>query len=135
MAGEKDLQLLLKNMEPSLQTGRFVFCTLPTGSLPADVQIIASFREVEGLTVVVEQDSADQQGWTYEGAMAWITLRVYSALEAVGLTAAVAAALAKEEISCNVIAAYYHDHLFVPIEQGQAALATLQQLSKQNQRG
>ncbi|WP_175108399.1 ACT domain-containing protein [Pararobbsia alpina] len=43
---------------------------------------------------------------------AWITLTVNSALEAVGLTAALATALGNSGISCNVVAGAYHDYIF-----------------------
>ena len=129
MAGEKNLNTLLQNMAPTLQPGFFVFCTLQVETIPTGLPIIASFREQEGLSVVVQQSVAERAGWTYASRMAWITLNVHSALEAVGLTAAVAQALAKENISCNVIAAYYHDHLFVPSDQAEDAMTALRQLS------
>ena len=64
--------------------------------------------------------------------MTWITLDVHSSLEAVGLTAAVSAALAEENISCNVVAAYYHDHLFVPVADAERAMETLMRLTGVN---
>jgi hypothetical protein len=60
---------------------------------------------------------------------AWITLRVRSALTAVGLTAAVAAALTRDGIPCNIIAGFHHDHLFVPVDQADRALAALAALA------
>ena len=59
-----------------------------------------------------------------------ITLTVHSALEGVGLTAAVAGALAQAGIACNVVAGYHHDHLFVPWDRREEALAILQRLSQ-----
>lgn len=129
MAGEMDLGKLIQGMKPKLNRGTFVFCTLPENELPLDVAFIASFREEEGVTVVLKQAIADQKGWSYESGMAWITLTVHSALEAVGLTAAFSNALAQEGISCNVIAAFYHDHLFVPLDQAEDALSALKRLS------
>ena len=130
MAGEMNLKRLLSDMKPSLQEGRFVFCTLQIEKPPVDLDVVASFREKEGLTVVVEEREAQERGWDYEVAMAWITLTVHSALEAVGLTAAVANALTQEDISCNVIAAYYHDHIFVPVERAEEAMQALQRISE-----
>ncbi len=129
MAGETNIDVLIREMEPKLHPGAYVFCNLPLDELPKDVELLASFREEEGLTVVVEQSAADQKGWEYEGIMSWITLSIHSALEAVGLTAAFSNALAQEGISCNVIAAFYHDHLFVPLDQAQDALNALRRLS------
>lgn len=125
-----NLKRLLREMKPSLQEGRFVFCTLQIEKLPSDLDVVASFKEKEGLTVVLKEGEARKRGWDYEVAMAWITLTIHSALEAVGLTAAVANALTQENISCNVIAAYYHDHIFVPVERAKEAMQALQQLSK-----
>lgn len=129
MAGEKDIDKLIREMEPRLNPGVFVFCTFPGSQFSGDVEVIASFREEEGMTVVLEQSLADQNGWDYEGGMAWITLTVHSALEAVGLTAAFSNALAKDGISCNVIAAFYHDHLFVPLDRAEDAMNALRNLS------
>lgn len=129
MAGETNIDTLIRELEPKLQPGAYVFCSLPSKIFPGDTQILASFLEEEGVTVVVEQSEADRKGWEYEGAMGWITLSVHSALEAVGLTAAFSNALAQEGISCNVIAAFYHDHLFVPLDQAEDALNVLRRLS------
>ena len=86
-------------------------------------------REEEGLTLVVARDAADAAGLEYGPALAWITLRVQSLLEDVGLTAAVSAQLTTAQISCNVVAGLHHDHIFVPSERGEEAcrlLAALQ---------
>ncbi len=130
MAGEKNLRRLIQQMEPNLEPGSFVFCTVPEGFDFQNKEPIASFMEKEGKTVVLAQPMADQLGLTYEMTMAWITLNVHSSLEAVGLTAAVANALAKKNISCNVMAGYYHDHIFIPQSAADTALQTLLALSK-----
>ncbi len=130
MAGEMNLKRLLNGMKPSLREGRFVFCTLQIERFPLDLDVVASFKEEEGLTVVVEEREAQKRGWDYEVAMAWITLTIHSALEAVGLTAAVANALTQENISCNVIAAYYHDHIFVPVVRAGEAMLAPQRISE-----
>jgi len=62
-----------------------------------------------------------------------ITLRVNSALDGVGLTAAVSAALARKGIPANVVAAYHHDHVFVPAAQAEAALEVLRSLAAETQ--
>ncbi|QKZ05067.1 ACT domain-containing protein [Pseudomonas eucalypticola] len=129
MTGETQLSLLLRNMAPQLHDGEYVFCTLPPGT-PVDLdEVIGSFREAEGLTVVLARDTAEALGWRYAYVAAWITLEVHSALEAVGLTAAFASALGAAGISCNVIAGYYHDHLFVAHEDAARAMAALRQLA------
>ena len=76
--------------------------------------------------MVLPRLEADKAGLPYSFVAAWITLNVHSALEAVGLTAAVSQALALAGISCNVVAAYHHDHLFVPVSEARRALHILQ---------
>ena len=84
-------------------------------------EILFHFREEEGITLVLKKQIADKLELDYSYVASWITLTVHSSLEAVGLTAAFSTALGKENISCNVVAAYYHDHIFV--DQGDAAKA------------
>jgi uncharacterized protein len=87
------------------------------------------FREQEGLTLVLQKEQADALQLSYSFVTAWITLTVHSSLEAVGLTAAFATALAEENISCNVVAAYYHDHIFVAKPDAARAIAVLEKRS------
>jgi hypothetical protein len=129
MAGETSLATLLRSMSPHLNEGEYVFCTLRDGQLPAGLAIVGSFREQEGLTVILERSLAEQAGFSFDYVAAWITLNVHSALEAVGLTAAFATALGKAGISCNVIAGYYHDHLFVGQADAQRAMHVLRDLA------
>ena len=127
--GLSDLSQLLSEMSPRLQPGTYVFCSLQsTEGIPAD-SIIVQFREAEGISLILAQERADQLGLQYHFVAAWITLKVHSALAAVGLTAAVAKALTEAQISCNVVAAYYHDHIFVPIADQQRAVEVLDELS------
>lgn len=129
MAGETSLATLLRSMSPQLNAGDYVFCTLRHGQLPTGLEIIGSFREQEGLTVILERSHAEQAGFSFDYVAAWITLNVHSALEAVGLTAAFATALGKAGISCNVIAGYYHDHLFVGQADADRAMQVLRDLA------
>jgi len=113
MAGEKDLTTLLATMEPILQEGDFVFCSVP-GLGGIDLQeVVMFFREQEGVTLILRKEVADRLDFAYGFVAAWITLSVHSSLEAVGFTAAFSKALAEPGISCNVVAGYYHDHIFV----------------------
>ncbi|WP_445939255.1 ACT domain-containing protein [Pseudomonas sp.] len=131
MAGETSLTTLLRSMSPELNEGAFVFCSLSDAAQLNGVQPLGSFQEPEGLTVILPRQQAEQLGLHYSYVAAWLTLHAHSALEAVGLTAAVASTLAHAGISCNVIAGFYHDHLFVAHADGPRALAALQQLSEQ----
>jgi hypothetical protein len=126
-AGERDLKRLLQGLEPRLEKGEWVFVTVDV--VPDKITPLATFRETEGLSVLVRRDEADAAGLPYDFIGAWISLTVHSALDGVGLTAAVAAQLATAGISCNVVAARHHDHLFVPHEQAERALGLIEQLS------
>lgn len=106
-----------------------MFVIAADGAVPEGADPIATVREDEGLTLVLSQDEADRHGLAYEAPQAWITLRVHSSLAAVGMTAAVSAALTKAAISCNVVAAFHHDHIFVPLERGEEARRVLAALS------
>ena len=128
MSGERNLDTLLSAMEPDLQPGNYVFTT--TTRVPEIANPVALVREAEGVTLVLDQDQADRLGLSYEYIAAMITLRVHSSLDAVGLTAAVAKELACGGISCNVVAGYFHDHLFVPIDKADLALKLLRDLAK-----
>jgi uncharacterized protein len=125
-----DLDTLLASMQPELQPGVYVFACLPPDAPLTGARIVATFREREGLTVVMEEGAAHAAGIAPLFRAAWITLTVHSDLHAVGLTAAFARALGEANISCNVMAAAYHDHIFVPVEDGERALDTLAALQR-----
>ena len=112
--GEIDLFKLLRDMQPTLHEGTYVFVSVPSLEAIPPETVISHFREKEGISVILEKRDADQLSLNYEFTASWITLEVHSSLSAVGLTAAFASALAENNISCNVVAGYYHDHLFVP---------------------
>jgi uncharacterized protein len=121
-----DLAELLRSMRPTLNRGVYAFVSVPHGTDVAPMQPIATFREAEGLSIIVDERTVGEHLVLF--AAAWITLSVHSDLAAVGLTAAVAAALARAGISCNVVAAVFHDHLFVPVASAGAAMTVLAEL-------
>ncbi len=127
MSGETDLDRLVSSMAPKLTEPLYVFCTLQEARYGdyRELEPIASFGEEEGLTLIIEKAAAERAGLAFDGLFRRITLQVHSSLEAVGLTATVSAALTEVGISANVVAAYYHDHLFVPAERAEEALAVL----------
>ena len=131
MAGETNLAALLATMQPVLNPGEYVFCTAPAGAAVPMSAVSGTFREPEGLTLILARETADTYGLAYDVVMAWLTLTVHSSLAAVGLTAAVATALARENISCNVVAAFFHDHLFVTHADADRALRTLVRLASE----
>ena len=130
MSGETDLQKLLQGMKPKMNDGEFVFCTLDTLQASNGLNPLCMFQEEEGTTVIIPKQQADDASLPYSVVCAWITLTVHSSLEAVGLTAAVSKALTEANISCNVVAAYYHDHIFVPVEDAQRAMQAIEILSE-----
>ncbi len=129
MSGETHLARLLQGMTPQLNPGQYVFCCVAADHDCSALQPLASMHEREGLSLVLPREVADAHGLGYDYVAAWITLEVHSSLAAVGLTASFSAALAQAGISCNVVAGFHHDHIFVPIERAERTLSTLRALS------
>jgi len=130
MVGIVDLDELLESMTPEIQNGDYVFFTVD-GDFSDYVHLnpLAFFVEAEGLTLIVSVEAAEEAELVYESTFKQITLTVHSSLDAIGLTAAVATKLASHDISANVVAAYYHDHIFVQKEKVDEALLALKELS------
>jgi hypothetical protein len=119
----------MSGLRPELHPGRYVFTTVAEG-IPLGVAPVVTVVEPEGLTLVLRQDDAEEAGLAYDYVAGWITLRVDSTLEEVGLTAAFATALAEAGISCNVVAGFHHDHLFVPYERAVEAVGLLEKIER-----
>ncbi len=129
MAGIIELNELLKSMAPEIQSGEYVFCTVDGNcSDYAHLNPRAFFVEPEGLTLILSVEVADKAQLAYESIFKQITLTVHSSLAAVGLTAAVATKLSSHGISANVVAAYYHDHIFVQSDKADEALLAILEL-------
>ena len=127
MAGMTDLEEMLRTLTVSVRPDRYTF--LSTEEVPAlGDGVAAVLTEAEGTTVVTTVARAEAEGWPVEFEAAWLTLDVHSALEAVGLTAAFSAALGAAEIPCNVLAGFHHDHLLVPADRADEAVAALEGL-------
>lgn len=131
---ERDLATLLVMMKPALDPREWVFCCVDRSFPIADVRPLLTFRETEGVTIVVERTVAEEHNLEYVFPSSRITLRVQSDLESVGLTAAVTAALTKHTIAANVVTGFYHDHIFVPFGRGEEALHVLEELSAESAR-
>lgn len=123
-----ELMRLLGTIEPQLHDGVYVFTSVPIGTDLSNLPVLFTFRESEGLSVILPEADARALGWPILFSAAWITLTAYSDLQFVGLTAAVSSALAEAQISCNVVAGVHHDHLFVPAARGGEAVAVLNRL-------
>lgn len=126
----RDLGGILRELEPKLHPGVYVYSLVPSLADAANVQIVAAMVEDEGVTVVTSEAAAEAAGLPILFRAAWITLTVHSHLESVGLTAAFATALAEAGIGCNVVAGTYHDHLFVPVAQRCRAMTKLRSLQQ-----
>ncbi|MDJ0460145.1 ACT domain-containing protein [Streptomyces sp. H27-C3] len=131
MSGERELRKLLSGIRPELNPGRYVFTTV-AGGVPPGLTPVVTVTEPEGLTLVVRKEDADAANLPYDYEAGWITLRVHSALDAVGLTAAVSRELAEAGVSCNVVAGFHHDHLFVPHGLAAGAVALLEGLAERS---
>lgn len=131
-SGEHDLSKLLSNMKPKVNPEIFAFCSFPSFVIPTVLTPMATFREAEGLTAILELGQAQALGIQCEFESRMITLTVHSALDAVGFLAHVTRALARQHIPCNVISAFHHDHLFVPDSRLEAALKVLDDLAGQD---
>lgn len=129
MSGITELNLLLASMDPRLAEGEYVYCTAPEGKLADYLHLAPAgmFREAEGWTLILP--AGNTGGFAASPPMRMITLTVHSSLEAIGLTAAFATALTKAGISANVVAGFYHDHIFVPAADAEAAIEALRALS------
>ena len=127
MAGERDLEKLLAGMSPRLIGGNYVFCSVANAKYGdySDTNPLASFTEKEGLTLVLKEDVAQIAGLPYDAVFRCITLELHSSLKAVGLTAELSRRLAQQGIPANMVAASYHDHIFVPSESAQEAISLL----------
>ncbi|UOQ66591.1 ACT domain-containing protein [Hymenobacter volaticus] len=126
--GETNLDALLRTMEPVLHPEVYVFCTVPPGHLLLQLTPIATFREAEGLTLIVLATEAAQAGLAAVYPCRWITLNVHSSLEAVGFLARITGLLAAHGISVNPLSGYYHDHLFVPAGRAEEVMRLLGEL-------
>ena len=130
MGGSTNLSELLSKLNPVLQDGEYVFVSVENGVVIDFSDALGTFKEKEGTTLILDKKKADELHLNYDYIASWISLTVHSSLEAVGLTAAISNALAVQNISCNVVAAYYHDHIFVHKKDTQLAIEVLRNLKE-----
>lgn len=129
MTGETDLDLLIANMEPVLCPDTYVFATAAGQADLSDLDPVMTFREAEGLTLILPLVQADRDELRIAFESRMITLKVHSSLEAVGFLAEITQALKQLGIGVNPVSAFYHDHLFVPADRADEVLVTLKRLS------
>jgi hypothetical protein len=130
----RDGRAMIAGMTPTLEETEFVYCTASDSDAVAKAQSMALgwFREREGVSLILERSTAATLGFDVSLPVRRIVLQVHSALDGVGLTAAVSAALCAEAIPCNVVAAYHHDHIFVPSAMAQRALEALKRIQSES---
>jgi uncharacterized protein len=134
MSGEKNQIRLQQMMAPDLRPETYVYCTFPDQRLPIGLDPICTFREAEGLTAIVQQSQAVRANVKHIFEAKLITLTVHSSLEAIGFLALISTHLAKAGIPCNAVAAFHHDHLFIPVDRADDALSLLESLSQSSPR-
>lgn len=127
--GEKDLRVLISHMAPALDPARYVFATVPSNRVTIEPPLMR-FQEAEGDTLILTEEAAVRESLPTDRPFRRLTLTVHSDLDAVGLTAAVAMRLTEHGISANVVAAYYHDHIFVSAPDADRAYAALCDLTE-----
>lgn len=145
-------------MHPSLDPTTYIYSTIPypisdskttvtvLPHLPSGLEIDALIHEPEGWTLITPatsleshsdffidyNDTADaaesmKARWAFQCRK--IVLEVHSSLEAVGLTAAVCAVLTPLGVSCNVVAGFHHDAIFVREGDQERAMQALRGLT------
>lgn len=127
MTGERDLGRILAGFSVSRRPGSYVYVVDPPERFADDV-VEAVVNEAEGVTFIVERSVAAAAGCDVQFEAAWLTVDVHTSLDGIGLTATMSAALLAEGIPCNVLAGFYHDHLLVPVEMADRAVAALERL-------
>ncbi|WP_025770611.1 ACT domain-containing protein [Thioalkalivibrio sp. HK1] len=128
----RDLDSMIAHLSVSVRTGKYTVVSLDAGTAPSIGDgVEAVVHERQGDTVVATTQRAEREGWIGDFIASWLTIDVHSALDSVGLTAAISTALAEENIPCNVLAAFYHDHLLIPAQCEERAVAILDGLRKQ----
>lgn len=128
MSVETHLPTILARLEVDVRAGTFAVITRRAPDAACEAVAQARIAEVEGVTYVVPEDFARAQGDPPGFIAAWLSLRVHSALNAVGVTAAVSGVLAEHGIACNVLAGFHHDHLLVPAARRDDAIAAIRSL-------
>ncbi|MER9349534.1 ACT domain-containing protein [Mesorhizobium sp. M7A.F.Ca.US.010.02.1.1] len=133
MTGETDLKTLLASMTPELLACTYVFATLAPGVVqPEGLEPVMVFRERGGMTLIVDEEKAIAAALTASFRCRMVTLNIHSSLEAVGFLAAITTRLAAAGMGVNPVSAFYHDHLFVPVDRAEEALGLLNQLAREN---
>ena len=128
-----DLEEMLRGLAPTLDETVYVFASSPERSRFETLSAVARgvFVEEEGTTFILPSEVARAHGLAIETPLRRIILNVHSSLEGVGLTARVSSELASAGIPCNIVAAFHHDHVFVPEAMALDALGILREIQRE----
>lgn len=128
MSGLTDLKDTLDSLKVSCDEIEYGFASIPDDSVISRDKVLATFQENGRLAVIAPKEYLDSKEIENEGPYAKLTIDVHTSLELVGLTAVMATKLAKNGISANVVAAFYHDHVFVQYNLRQRAIELLESM-------
>ncbi len=130
MTGQTNLSEVLKSMQVSCDNTEYGFASVKDKQINFDEQVLGTFKENEGLTIIESKEYFEANGIHYEGPYAKLTIEVHTSLELVGLTAVLAKKLTDNQISANVVAGYFHDHIFVQYAVRQKAIEAINNLKE-----
>ena len=130
MAGQTNLSEVLKSLHVSCDNIEYGFASVKNKQINFDDQVLGTFKENEGLTVIASKKYLETNNMQYEGPYAKLTIELHTSLELVGLTAVLAKKLAENQISANVVAGYFHDHIFVQYDLRRKATESLNNLKR-----
>lgn len=133
MSGKLNLDEVLKTLNVSCDDIEYGFANVKDGTFIPTKEIIGTFQETEALTLIATKNYFEQQNIKYDGSYAKLTIDVHTSLDLVGLTAILSSKLAENGISANVVAAYFHDHIFVQYPLRQKAISAILQLKDTNE--
>lgn len=133
MSGQRNLTEVLKSLQISCDNIEYGFGTIKTNAIELTSEILGTFKETEGLTVIAQKEYLEKNNIHHEGIYAKLTIEVHTSLELVGLTAVLAKQLGENNISANVIAGYFHDHIFVQYDLREKAIVALNHLKEHKQ--
>jgi len=128
MSGITDLKQTLSSLKVICDDIEYGFASVSLDSTIDREKVLATFHEDGYLAIIAPSAYLDSKGIENEGPFAKLTIDVHTSLEMVGLTAVLSTKLAEHEISANVVAAFYHDHVFVQYKLRQKAIELLESL-------
>lgn len=130
ISGEKNLQALIRSMQPGLLDGIYAFVTVPAGrAIPPGLSPLGTFKEPEGWSLILSEKEAALAGLPAAFFCRGISLNIHSSLYAVGFLAVIAERLAKAGMSINIVSAYFRDYIFVPTARAEEAVEILRKLT------